>query len=222
MQDGWVLAWNGYRTQIGASESGFNSWKAQTVNFFDSYKNTELATKLALTSTQRALTSEELALLSTGSSDLRLTYETTRITLADSIKNTKLSLEQADTAYKNAEALKNATITQLFATKKNAEISLEQARRDYAKLRIVAPVDGTISKVTGSVGQSVSIGSPIADFTSKQPQMVLDLDSGLAESLVIGDTVRVKVDDTTLSGTVTAVSTVSNANLLSTVRIAVL
>jgi hypothetical protein len=64
MQDGWIASWNAYRTQIGASESGFNSWRSQTINFFDSYKNTEIATKIALASIKRALTAEELAMIS--------------------------------------------------------------------------------------------------------------------------------------------------------------
>jgi multidrug resistance efflux pump len=159
--------------------------------------------------------------LNSGGSDRRITYENTRLTLADAIRNAKLSLEQSDSGYKNALALKDATLTQLIATKKNAEISLEQARRDYAKLRIIAPVDGVIGKVIGSVGQSVNIGSPVAEFTSRLPQIILDIDSGLAGSLIIGDTVTVRVDAVTLSGVVSAVSTVSNANLLSTVRISI-
>lgn len=164
-QDGWVLAWNGYRTQAGSSEGAYNGWRAQTVTFFDGYKNTELATKLALVSLARKLTPDEENLLNSGSSDLRVTYENTRLTLADSIKNAKLTVEQTESAYNNAMSLQSATLIQLNATKKNAEISLEQARRDYAKLRITTPVDGVISKVIASIGQSVSIGSPIAEFS---------------------------------------------------------
>jgi multidrug resistance efflux pump len=221
MQDGWIASWNAYRTQIGASESGFNSWRSQTINFFDSYKNTELATKIALASIKRALTAEELAMISSWNTDLRLTYETTKLTLTDTIKNAKLSLEQSETAYKNAIALKDATLVQLLATKKNADIALEQARRDYSKLRIIAPVDGVISKVIWSVGQSVNLGTPITDFTSKQPQIIIDIDSSLARTLEVWESVWVRIEQNNLSGTITAVSTVSNTNLLSTVRIAV-
>ena len=60
--------------------------------------------------------------LNSGGSDLRITYENTRLTLADARQNAKLSLEQSDSGYKNARALSDATITQLIATKKNAEI----------------------------------------------------------------------------------------------------
>lgn len=221
MQDGWIASWNAYRTQIGGSESGFNSWRSQTINFFDSYKNTEIATKIALASIKRALTAEELGMISSWNTDLRLTYETTKLTLTDAIKNAKLSLEQSETAYKNAIALKDATLVQLLATKKNADIALEQARRDYSKLRIIAPVDGVISKVIWSVGQSVNLGTPITDFTSKQPQIIIDIDSSLARTLEVWESVWVRIEQNNLSGTITAVSTVSNTNLLSTVRIAV-
>lgn len=68
---------------------------------------------------------------------------------------------------------------QLDANKENAKIALAQAERDYAKLRVIAPVDGVISRVIANVGQSVNIGSQIAEFTSKQPQMVIDIEPNI-------------------------------------------
>ena len=59
-------------------------------------------------------------------------------------ENAKLTVEQADSAYKNAKSILDATLVQLEASKKSAQIALEQAKRDYAKLRIIAPVDGNI------------------------------------------------------------------------------
>jgi multidrug resistance efflux pump len=50
-------------------------------------------------------------------------------------------LEQADTSYKTAIELRDATLSQLDASKKNAEIALDQARRDYSKLTISAPIE---------------------------------------------------------------------------------
>jgi multidrug resistance efflux pump len=88
-------------------------------------------------------------------SNLKVTYENARIELEDKLKNTKLSLEQAEVGYKNAQILRDATIKQLLAGKRSAEIALEQARRDYAKLRINAPLDGTITRVIANLGQTV-------------------------------------------------------------------
>ncbi len=221
MQNGWMAAWNGYRSAIGWAEAGFNGWKSQTITFLDGYKNTEIATRLAVESQNRSLTKEEQNLIDTNT-DLRITYQNLRLTLSDQIKNAKLSLEQADSAYKNAKSILDATLVQLEASKKSAQIALEQAKRDYAKLRVVAPVDGNIWKITANVWQSVNIGSPIAEFTSNQPQISVDVDTELAETLSPGESVSIAVDDTTLSGTITAISRIAGNNLLSPVRITVL
>lgn len=217
---GWVVSWNGQRTTVQASEWAYNWWRAQTLTFFKGYKNTELATRLALESLSRSLTPEELASVK-ATNDLKISYENARIDMKDKVENARLSLEQAKKSYETAQSLRDATLIQLDANKENANIALAQAERDYAKLRITAPVDGTISRVIANVWQSVNVGSQIADFTGRQPQMIIDIEPSLVSSLVIGQSVTVIVEDNTLTGVITALSSVANANLLSTVRIAI-
>lgn len=67
----------------------------------------------------------------------------------------------------------------------------------------------------------MNVGSQIADFTGKQPQMIIDIEPSLVSNLVIGQSVTVIIEDKTLSGVITALSSVANVNLLSTVRIAI-
>jgi pyruvate/2-oxoglutarate dehydrogenase complex dihydrolipoamide acyltransferase (E2) component len=64
---------------------------------------------------------------------------------------------------------------------------------------IVAPVDGVITKVISNIGQNLSIGSPVAEFSGKQPQILTDVDPEIATNLQIGDTVPVIIDELTLS-----------------------
>lgn len=168
----------------------------------------------------RTLTPAESAMIN-GSTDIKVTYESSRIDLKDRIENAKLATEQAKLTYDNAIRIRDATIAQLDATRKNAQISLDQARRDYSKLSISAPVDGTITKMIANVGQTINVGTPIAEFAGKLPQIVIDVDSSLASGLMIGDSVSVTLETISLTGTITAVSRVSNANLLSTVRISI-
>lgn len=217
---GWVASWNGQRTTVQASEWAYNGWRAQTLTFFKGYKNTELATKLALASLSRSLTAEELASVN-ATTDLKISYENARIDMKDKVENARLSLEQAKKSYETTQSLRDATLIQLDANKENAKIALAQAERDYAKLRVTAPVDGIISRVIANVWQSVNVGSQIADFTGKQPQMIIDIEPSLVSNLVIGQSVTVIVEDKTLSGVITALSSVANVNLLSTVRIAI-
>jgi len=220
-QDTWMLAWNGYRSQVGWSESGYNAWKWQTVSFFKNYKKTETATKLAIATLDRALTPDEVTLLASDM-DLKTTYESTKIDLQERAKNAELTLEQAKNSYENAKSLRNATLTQLDGSKKSAEISLELARRNADNLLVRAPVSGTISKVLTSVGQSVATGTPVAEFTSNEPEITLDIESNLARTLSVWDEVAISVEDKPYKWTIIALSSVSGKNLLSSIRIAVI
>lgn len=216
---GWVAAWNWQRATIQWSQWGYNSWKAQTLTFLKGYRNTEAATNLALASLSRVLTIDEQSLINSNS-DLRISYENNRIDLKDRIENARLNLVQSKKSYDTAQALKWATLIQLNANRENANISLAQAERDTSKLRVTAPIDGIISKVIANVGQSVNIGTPIAEFTGRQPQIILDIEPSLVATLSVGQSVWVLVAERTLTGIITALSTVANANLLSTIRIA--
>jgi membrane fusion protein, macrolide-specific efflux system len=221
LQTGWLASWNGLRSQIGWSETAFNAWKAGALSFLKSYKNNELWTRLAVASLSRELTAEENTSLA-ANAEAKLTFDTTKINLKDQIDNAKLSLEQTQESYKNTLALQEATIAQLDATKRNAEIALDQARRDYSKLSISAPIDGNITKVIANVGQTVNVWSAIAEFSGKLPQITIDLDTELASTLMPWDTVIVETEKAMmLTGVISAVSNVSNANLLSTVRMSI-
>ena len=221
LQTGWITTWNWFRALIGWSETAFNSWKAGALSFLKSYKNDELGTRLAVASLSRELTEDEVASLAENS-EAKLTFDTTKINLKDQIDNAKLSLEQNEQLYKTAIELQQANLAQLDATKKNAEISLDQARRDYSKLSISAPIDGNITKVIANVWQTVNVGSAIAEFSGKLPQITIDLDTQLASTLMPWDTVIIELEKTKmLTGVISAVSNVSSSNLLSTVRISV-
>ena len=217
---GWVASWNGQRATIQGSQWWYNAWKVQTLTFLKGYQNTESATNLALASLTRPLTAEEQSQVNS-STDIKVTYENTRIDLKDKIENARLTFEQAKKSYDTAQALKWATLIQLDANRENAKIALQQAERDASKLRVSAPIDGIISRVIASIGQSVNIGTSVAEFTSKQPQIIIDIEPSLVASLVVGQNVSILVAERTLTGIITALSTVANANLLSTVRISV-
>jgi hypothetical protein len=219
MMDGWLAGWNGMRTSTQGSEGGYNSWKGQTLTFFRGYQNTETASRLALISLSRELNPDEKTLVSSG--DARVTYENAKIDLKDKVENARLNYEQAKKSYDTAQELRRATIIQLDANRENARIALEQAERDASKLRVTAPVDGMIARVIGSVGQSVNIGSQIADFTGREPQIIIDITPALASGLSVGQSVSIAVDNRSLTGTISALSSVTNSNLLSTIRIAV-
>lgn len=218
LQDTWILTWNGFRAQTQWSETQFNAWKSQVITFLKSFNEDEKATQIALSSLSRSLSPEEVSMLASNQS-MNISYKLAKLDLDNAIKNAKLSLEQADVSYINTRTLRDATIRQLLAAKQSAEIWLEQAKRDYGKLRVNAPVEWTITKILTSIGQTVWIWTPVVEIAGKDPEIILDIESSLARTLNTGDSVSISIDKNNFTWSITAVSKISGWNLLSSLRI---
>lgn len=217
---GWNAQFNWFRAAVNGNNAGFTQWKLQILTFLKNYKLNELATKVAVESINRKLTSDEEALIES-SSDARLLYKTTIIDLRDRIAWAKLSLKQAENARDTALKSRWATLTQLGASRQSGVLSLEQAQREYSKLAIGAPFDGTVTKVLATPGQRVNPGTPMIEIVSNTPEVVIDLDADIANTLKIGDTVSVKVGEKKYNGSIIALARSAGANLLYTTRITV-
>ena len=220
MQDGWIALWNGAKTQVTASEAGFNWWKSQTLSFFKNYRNNEIATKLAVESLKRTITPDELAVLS-GSEDMRLTYENTRLDLKDKLKSVELALKQSTVARDNALKNRDLTLNQLSASRSSTELSLEQAERDYSKLVLKAPFDGSVTKIQASLWQRTNIGTPLIEVASSSPEILIDLDESTSRLISAWDLVQVKSDAKIYTGSVLWVARTAGSNLLYPARISV-
>jgi multidrug resistance efflux pump len=217
---GWLAQFNGFRAWANGNNAGFVQWKVQTLTFLKNYKLNELATKVAVESLDRKLTIEEEALIQS-SSDARLLYSTTIIDLKDRIASAKLWLRQAQNARDTATKSRDTTLAQLGASRVGWVISLEQAQREYAKLTITAPFDGSVTKVIATPGQRVNPGTPMIEIVSNTPEVVIDLDAEIALSLALSDTVKVKVWEKIFEGFIIALSRSAWENLLYTTRISV-
>lgn len=220
MQDGWLALWNGIKTQVQASEAGFNAWKSQTLTFFNNYQTTERATQIALASLTRGLNGDEVTFLS-GSQDAKLTFDTTRVDLKDKLKSVELALKQVESARDNTLKGKILTLNQLSAVRNSSDLALEQAKREYSKLAVIAPFDGTVTRVSASIGQRTNMGTPLIEIASNVPEVVLDIDNDIASKISNGDLVTVKMNAKIFTGTIIALSRTAGVNLLYTTRISV-
>lgn len=153
----------------------------------------------------RNITTDEAIFLS-GSQDAKLTFDNTRVDLKDKIKTVELALKQAESARDNARKNKELTLNQLSATRNSSDLALEQAKREYSKLAVIAPFDGTVTKVSASVGQRTNMGTPLIEIASNVPEIVLDIDGDIANSVSNGDLVTVNMNEKIFTGTIIAVS----------------
>ena len=96
------------------------------------------------------------------------------------MKSAELSLKQAESARDVAVRTKSATLAQLSANRNTALLSIDQAKRDYSKLSIVAPFDGVVTKIMGAIGQRTNMGTQVLEVISNTPEVLVDLDGTLA------------------------------------------
>lgn len=218
--DGWITQWNWYKSAMQLSESQFVTFKNQTVTFLNTYKNTEASSLAGINSLKQQL---EIAKknIENGNSDGLIAYNRTLISIDDQLKDASLRLEQARNALDVAKKNKNIALEQADVSKINAIIWLEQASRDYNKLFITSPVNGTITRVLASIWQNVNAWSQMVEVVSDDPQIILDVEWYIAVSLEKWMEIIVISGDSVFTGIVTGISDAANANLLYTVRISV-
>ncbi len=219
-EDAWVAQWNWLRSLIQSSNSSFTTWKTSTLTFLKNYKTNELAVKVALEWLNRNLTTEEKALINS-ISDAKLLYEQNIIDLKDRMKSAELSLKQAENARDVAMMTKNATLAQLSANRNTALLSIDQAKRDYSKLSITSPFEGTVTKVMGTVGQRTNMGTQVLEVISNTPEVLVDLDGAIASWLSVGSEVQIKIGEQILPASIIAISKAAWSNLLYSTRISV-
>ncbi len=219
-EDTWVAQWNGFRSLVQSSNSSFTQWKTTTLTFLQNYKSNELAVKVALEWLNRNLTPQEQDLID-HSPDAKLLYEQNIIDLKDRMKAAQLSLAQAASVRDTAIETKNATLAQLAASRNGTVLGIDQAKRDYSKLSVVSPFDGTVTKVIATVWQRTNVWTPVLEVVSNVPEVVINLDGDLAVWLTNGSNVLVKVWSQEFTGSVVAISKAAWSDLLYATRISV-
>lgn len=218
MSSSWLVMWNNYRNAITSAETNFLNWKNSVNIFLQNYKINEEATKIAIETINRWLSWEEFNILQENS-ELNLAYKNTSIAINDNITNAKLNLENAEKSLENAKKIKEATIIQLKANLKNAEIALIQAERNASKLIIKSPISGTITKINTEIGEQINIWKKISEISGKSSQAIVELNPQTANLLKIEDEVIAEISGEKIIWKIASISTIPNSNMLSNVRI---
>lgn len=211
--DGWISMFNGYKAQVWGSDGQFSLWKNQAVTGLASLQK-------SLDSLQAQLALGEKS-IENGQSASSIGYTRTVIGLQDKLEASRLALDQAKKSLEIAKKNRTLGISQAGIGVETARIWLMQAQENYGKLTIDAPIDGKISKILTSLGQTVNMGTPVAEMVSDTPEMTVDVEADVALPLRVWDGVEIRTDTSTFTGSVVAVSRVANSNLLYTTRISV-
>lgn len=147
--------------------------------------------------------------------------ETSQATLAVA----KANNDQATRTYQSLKASSGVDTTELEiaqAALKNAQLQLIQAQKDLAGTTLTAPIDGTITAVSGEVGDPAGTGVFLTITNQDHPQMQVSIDETDLENFTSGCPATVTFDalsGQSFSGTVSQVSpTMATSSGASTVE----
>lgn len=220
MLNGWIAQWTWFQSSLQGSELQFTSWKNGVAGSIPSATWSKSVALMNIDSLVLQVASAERS-IKTGNDSATIWYNRTLISLDDQMKAAKLSLEQAEKNFVATKRNREATAKQLGASVSSASTSLALAKANYDKLTIKAPVDGKVTKINVTIGQSISTNMPVAEMVSESPEMTVDTEADVALNIQVWDPVDIHVGEDTLTGTIIAVSRIANSNLLYTTRISV-
>lgn len=178
----WSAQWTGFRASEQASEAQFTTWKSSALSIIPSATGAKSVAEMNIDSIKLQIAAAERN-IATGNDSATIGYNRTLIALDDGVKSAKLALDQAEKNLAAAKRNRSATAKQLGASVGSASTSLELAKANYDKLLIRAPVDGKVTKINVSVGQSINTGIPVAEMASSMPEMTVDTEADVALNL---------------------------------------
>ncbi|MFB0964988.1 MAG: biotin/lipoyl-binding protein [Patescibacteria group bacterium] len=209
--DAQIATYNGYKASLSGLENAFVSFKNSATSFLSNYQNNE-ASALAGIEIQKKN-------LATGEYDAKIGFERAKIAINAGIETAALAVRTAELNLDNATKNRETTLRKLEVSRSDAELQLKQANTELSKLQIVSPIDATVVKVIAQVGQDVSAGTSVVEISSRNPEVLIDVDADTASLLKQGATVEVSAEGKSYTGTVVGASKVANSALLYSIRI---
>lgn len=194
------------------------NFKNNASTFLANYKNNETSAASALTVQEKNIEVQKRQLAST-EFDTGINLSKIETANAQSVTNAKIALENARLAYDTSVKNRVLTLEKLKISENDAGIALEQSEREYEKLSIIAPIDGSITRVLASVGQDVAPGTLMVELANRNPEILFDVEANVAKLLEVGSTQNVQYQGKTYSGAVVGVSEVATDSLLYSARI---
>ncbi len=216
--DGLIALNNGYKTELSGMEAAWVGLRNGASTFLANYKNNESSAAAGLVVQEQNIEVQKRQLTSS-QFDTSLNLDKTTTTGIQQATTAKLALETAKLNLATAEKNRSITLDQLKISETDANLSLAQAEREYEKLIIRAPIDGSITRVTASIGADVSPGTPMVELANQSPEILFDVEADIAKLLEVGTSQNVLYQEKTYSGVVVGVSTVATETLLYTARI---
>ncbi len=153
--DALIAVNNGYKSEVSGLENVWVTFRNGASSFLANYKNNEASSAATLQVQEKNIEVQKRQ-LQTSEFESGISLEKIKTANEQSITTSRLAVESAQANYYTALKNKALTLERLRLTESDASLGLSQAQEEFDKLSIRAPIDGSITRVSASVGQDVS------------------------------------------------------------------
>jgi len=204
---------NGYQATLQGNYTGFLSFDNNVKSFLRTYVN---AQKSLLQSIE--LMEKDLEILkknySVNSQLAEVNLNKTIINTTDAISNLEIQLASAKNSLENAKKSRDVTLRSLQNAINEAKIGYQTSLKEYNKLTITSPINGTVSKVDIDLGQEISTGTNVFSLVNNSENQVdISFTKQELEYIDLSESVFVEYDGESYTGSIDSVSQTADTNL---------
>lgn len=209
----YVASVNAYQAQFQANYGAFIANSTAIKSFTTTYEDAQasILKAIELQEKDREIQYKNFlsSQLSAGSN-----YEKTLLWTQDSIANLEDQIKIAQNNLENLKKTRDITLQSLENSKEEARISYLSSQKEYNKLLIKSPINGTISEKFIDVWQEVFNGTQLFNIISDAtPEVEVSFSGDEKIFVQEGDTAYVTLWGKTIKGTIYAISEVADSNL---------
>ena len=207
----WTINW--YQSQLQASYSWFISFESTVKSFLRTYRNNQAS---ILKSIELQEQDRDIQFKNLSSSELSAEtwLERTKLSIEENIKNLEDQIKTAKNNLDNAIKTRSVTLRSLNNSIAEAQINYTSSAKEYSKLTITSPINGTISEVIVDEWEEVFSGGSLFKIVSDStPEIELSFSAPERDLIDVGQKVYVDLGAERLTGSIYSISDVADENL---------
>ncbi len=204
---------NGYQSQLQANYTWFISFDSTVKSFLRTYRDNQASLLKSIELQEqdrniqfRNLTSSELS--------AETSLERTKLSIEENIKNLEDQIKTARNNLQNAIKTRSVTLRSLNNSIAEAQINYTSSAKEYSKLTITSPINGTISEVLVDEWEEVFSGWSLFKIVSDStPEIQLSFSAPERDLIEVSQKVYVDLGRERLTGSIYSISDVADENL---------
>jgi len=207
----WEVNW--FQSQSQGIYGAFISFGSSVKTFLETYKDNQAS---ILKSIELQKKDREIQAKTLWSSELNAQtwLERTKINIEDTISNLKSQIASAENTLSNAMKNKDVTLRSLENAISEASVSYAWSAKEFDKLVIRSPINGTISQSFIDVGQEVFSGTNLFNIVSDStPEVQISFTASERELVARGQQVKVNFSGSEVMWEIYSISDIADENL---------